>query len=571
MKLLFPLLISLLSVNLAFGNHSGKVVYKTYVNSKELKEASGTILEYADSTVKIYTDNSAVKFIPQALKEATYMDLRKQMIYKTMITRNGEIFTIKTPFSDLQKLTLKDEVSEMTIGKTRYKCKKAEVVLFSNRIEMWYTDQCEIKGSPSPRSGVPGGLVLKFVRNGNYALIASEIKMNKGRNPKTLLPESFGTFVNESEYYAKSVENYITTVNVFNNDQICWGWEKENPKEEVLNEVYHFVNGTVIGKKMKLPKVGSDYNVFAELTQYSNGDAYDRTGSIFIIPMDKKENFLEALKKGKKVLPVYKSGDEEYQGVVKTETFNPLIELVRFFTPFGVRHFNEKRSVSGVEWEDAAYFKQDISDLRTVLEGEVWVGAFIGNYDKGGHKISLDIKYYPGEIEVQETDKSLKTQWIEPLFNTLNVLESDGQNYGTMFNNDSLTVSFVVPDSLKSLMFRYISTGHGGWGNGDEFVQKLNSIIVDNKLEYSYIPWRTDCGTYRKFNPASGNFWNGMSSSDGSRSGWCPGTTTNPVYVDFSHLKPGKHVLKIAIPIGAREGTSFSSWNVSGVLIGENK
>jgi hypothetical protein len=48
-----------------------------------------------------------------------------------------------------------------------------------------------------------------------------------------------------------------------------------------------------------------------------------------------------------------------------------------------------------------------------------------------------------------------------------------------------------------------------------------------------------------------------FSSSDLSRSNWCPGTTTNPVYIPLD-LKPGKHVLKIAIPLGKSEGTSFS-------------
>jgi GLPGLI family protein len=565
------LLLPILSANLAFGSPSGKVFYKTFVNSKEVKESAKTIVEYADSTVKIYSDNSKVKFIPQAVKEATYMDLRKQMIYKVMTTKDGSVYTIKTPFSDLQKLTLKDELTDIIVGKTTYKCKKAEVVLFSNKMELYYTDQLPLKGTPSPRTGIPGGLVLKFVRNGSYELVASEIQLNKSKTVTSLLPQNLGTFVSDAEYYAKSVDNYITTVHVFDNEQICWGWDKPNPKDDQLNEVYHFVNGTVIAKKVTLPKTGPDYTVYAELTQYSNGDAYDRTGSVFIIPMDKKQSFLDGLKNGKDVLPKYKTQDDEYQGVVQSESFSPLLELMRFYTPFGIRHFNDKRAVVGMNWENATYYKQDISELRSKLEGDVWIGTFIGNYDKGGHKVSLDIKYYPGEMEVRENVKPVQGPWIEPLFNTLNVMEAAGQTYGTMFKNDSLTVSFVVPEGLKNLMFRYLSTGHGGWENGDEYVQKRNSIFVDDKLEYSYIPWRTDCGTYRKFNPASGNFWNGISSSDGSRSGWCPGTTTNPVYVDLSHLKPGKHTMNVAIPLGPREGTSFSSWNVSGVLFGIRK
>jgi hypothetical protein len=45
--------------------------------------------------------------------------------------------------------------------------------------------------------------------------------------------------------------------------------------------------------------------------------------------------------------------------------------------------------------------------------------------------------------------------------------------------------------------------------------------------------------------------------------------TTNPVYVDLGNLPAGNHTVQIKIPQGAPEGTSFSSWNVSGVLLGE--
>ena len=150
-------------------------------------------------------------------------------------------------------------------------------------------------------------------------------------------------------------------------------------------------------------------------------------------------------------------------------------------------------------------------------------------------------------------------------------MEMAGQNYGRFFRTDSLTVSFDVPEGTEQLTLRYITTGHGGWDNGDEFVPKANTILIDGQVRYIYTPWRCDCGAYRVLNPASGNFWNGLSSSDYSRSGWCPGTATQPTYFDLSDLKPGRHTLTVAIPQGAPEGGSFSAWNVSGVLVGTKK
>jgi len=86
---------------------------------------------------------------------------------------------------------------------------------------------------------------------------------------------------------------------------------------------------------------------------------------------------------------------------------------------------------------------------------------------------------------------------------------------------------------------------------------------------FKFVPWRTDCGTYRLSNPASGNFKNGLSSSDLSRSNWCPATLTTPEFIPLSHLKPGKHIIKVVIHQGEDEGNSFNHWNVSGVLTGE--
>ena len=149
-------------------------------------------------------------------------------------------------------------------------------------------------------------------------------------------------------------------------------------------------------------------------------------------------------------------------------------------------------------------------------------------------------------------------------------MEMAGQDYPTMFNSDKgVEVEFTLTKDLKNAQLRYITTGHGGWGAGDEFVPKENSIYLDGKLAHAFTPWRTDCGSYRLFNPASGNFEDGLSSSDLSRSNWCPGTITNPVYINLGNLNAGKHTIQVKIPQGAPEGSSQSFWNVSGVLLGQ--
>jgi hypothetical protein len=326
-----------------------------------------------------------------------------------------------------------------------------------------------------------------------------------------------------------------------------------------------FANGTIIIKKVKVPEIKKGNRIFVDVTEQSNGDAYDRTGSVFLIPTDKNISFLDGLKNGAKALPIYENGNgEKYQGVIRTENYAPLLELMRFFTPFGVKQFNTLQLKNKV-WQDSVYYRQDISEMLPALSNkEVWIGMNIGNYDNGGHKASLNISIHP------EEENKPKNTWLLPLFNTNNVMEMAGQQYATMFNTEKgLEVTFDVPEGFKNFKLRYITTGHGGWENGDEFVPKKNTILVDEKEVFAFMPWRTDCGSYRLSNPASGNFSDGLSSSDLSRSNWCPGTVTNPIYIDLGNLSPGKHTIQIKIPQGKPEGSSFSSWNVSGCLIGE--
>ena len=42
---------------------------------------------------------------------------------------------------------------------------------------------------------------------------------------------------------------------------------------------------------------------------------------------------------------------------VATGDYQPPVELLRFITPFGVRHFNDQVTVRGIAWEDSAVYR----------------------------------------------------------------------------------------------------------------------------------------------------------------------------------------------------------------------
>ena len=438
-----------------------------------------------------------------------------------------------------------------------YPCKKVETSINSNKIEVWYTDKLGVKGAPS-ELGQDLGLVLEVIRNGNTRTFATKVEKVK-TIPEQLKLKGSEKRYDELSYKDLIWKNRFVQLPIFQKERIRFSDDTKS------DSILRFANGTVIVKKVKIPKIKASDHVFVQLVEQSKGDAYDRTGSVFIIPANKAQSFLDGMKNGMSTLPKYENGNgKSYQGVVRTATFEPIVELMRFFTPFGVKQFNYLQLKDKV-WQDSVLYRQDVSELAGMLsEQEVYVGAFIGNYDKNGHEVSVELTIHPG-FEAGSEAILKKTM---SLFTTTNVMEMGGQEYGSMFDKDKgLTLSFCLDQDAKNVQLRYITTGHGGWGNGDEFVPKENRIFLNDTLLFKYTPWRNDCGSYRLSNPASGNFATGLSSSDLSRSNWCPGTVTPPIYIDLGDLKAGDYKIQVQIPQGAPEGTSFSSWNVSGTLL----
>lgn len=543
---------------------SGTVEYATLRHKQVVSEGGKLMLQYADGVAKLWRDQSGRDLIDEVPVQADFLDFNNGTVVRQAAFMNGDHYYTRSAFQSLEHFKA-EGAPEKILG---MECQRYVGISFSNKIELWVAKGAGLKGSPMLGFTFADGLVLRYVRNDNAGWEATAINFDKkGKKPAALLPANLGTQTTDVDFNNRVANAFVKTVPVFTRQQVNWTDGIENPKGEYTDSLYRFAGGSVVVKRVKLPEVPDGTTVYVELTEQSNGDAYDRTGSVFVIPVDKKHSFLEGMEKGVKALPQYTSKEgKTYQGIAMNSEFNPLIELMRFFTPFGVHHFNDKRDV-GIQWNDSVFYKEEVTELLPVLRGEVWIGVFVGNYDGGGHRVSLNVKYY---LNDQEKPKApAKKYWIQPVFNTTNVLEMAGQEYGTMFRTDTLKVDFEVPKGVKNVMFRYLTTGHGGWGGGDEYVPKKNELWIDGQPFFHFTPWRVDCGTYRASNPASGNFWNGITSSDGSRSGWCPGTVSHPYFTWPDSLDPGKHSISVWVPLGETDGGMFSAWNVSGVFIGE--
>jgi hypothetical protein len=479
----------------------------------------------------------------------TFLDYSENRSLRRAELPSGEVISTSTPFEIGKNLKVLREETYLGLPCTVYRTS-----VNSNTIDIWATTAVSYKGTPQPNVGVPEGLVLRVVRNGDTVQEATVLTPLK--SAPSIWADNWGTELESYDYQYRINQSGVITVSVFDQQPIRFDGSSlsDNLSDNVC---YSAGGGTIIMKKVKLPDNVADRDVFAELVQYSAGDAYDRTGSVFMIPTDKAQSFIDAMRDLNSV-PSFKSGDTDYHGLVSTPKYQVPMELMRFFTGFGVRKFNHNR-VPGQDWVDSVLYKTDITALSERLVGEVWVGAYIGNWDAEGHRVSLRLKYYP--------DEDRYVYHTIPLFNTVNYLEQAGQPYPLFLLDDTLTVKFTLTEAAPNARLYYLTTGHGGWSNGDEFNQKPNTISLDGNKVITFVPWREDCATYRNNNPCSGNYSNGLSSSDLSRSNWCPGTVTNPEYIYLGDLEAGEHTITVQIPQGAPEGGSNSYWCLSGTLI----
>ncbi len=548
--LLTTIIVFLFNLTIIAQNDTYKIYYYNFSEGSRIED-SEYIMTYK---------NDIVYLSPEGATTRRFIDYPNNRNVSILKYKNNNYIKFIS-FDSLPEPVFKDE-TDTVLG---YECKLATYKVFSNNIDVWYTENAAFKGAPySTYLPSVKAAVLKVVVNGNRVIKADSLVLVDDKSDLTF-PVKDAVNLSDAEFEELTILSRYNSINIFNNDTVNFDpdhWE-DNPYNK-KTQVYHYSKGAVILKKIKVPEeIKQGAFVYAQLECASAGDAYDRTGSVFIVPDDETANvcMLDAFKNGVVDLPEYSDNNgRKYQGFLYNGDYSPPIEIMRFFTSFGAGHFNNKRVINNYPWNEMASYKSEITSVFPVNYDSLWIGLFIGNYDKGGHRVSLKLDVYPSGADSTEIDRHILS-----LFNTVNIMEMSGQEYGRLFKSDTLEVEFTI-DTCKNITLFYTTTGHGGWGGGDEFNPKLNQILLDGKELFSIVPWRTDCATYRLLNPASGNFSNGLSSSDFSRSNWCPGTLTPPYIINIDHLNKGSHIIQVIIDQGDDSGGSFNHWSISGIL-----
>ena len=197
-------------------------------------------------------DNNIAYLSKESDQNQEFIDFDKGLIVDIIKYKN-DIYKTVEDFKSLPKPTSSSE-TEKILG---YICEKAVFKAFSNTIEVWYTTKAPAKGSPYKNYLPKDGLVLKIKINGNTRLIAGSIK-EISKNTRLKYPYDKAIEISRSEYRELQIKSRYITIPVFDKQQINFESDISNQAFDQLNTTYRFSKGTVILKKISLPKINKE-------------------------------------------------------------------------------------------------------------------------------------------------------------------------------------------------------------------------------------------------------------------------------------------------------------------------
>ncbi len=345
-------------------------------------------------------------------------------------------------------------------------------------------------------------------------------------------------------------------------------------------EVKSLQKGRLVYKKIDVQDFPEGSDVRIKVTLKSAGDRWDKTGSCFVVTDEELISIL-AISEGERTFPKNSGIDGGNFGIRKTNEYEPVIELLRFITPFGVGHFSQeadahRKPVYIPEWAEEVKWERDISQLLQLVDNSFYIGIWIDSWTKEGYVLDLSLHY---------SNRPKKQVRTKSLINTVSYV--DGQSLPAFFDTSALDQDFSFDKPVKNVKLHYTTSGHGGHSGGDEFSKRSNRLILNDELLMDFIPWRNDCASFRRFNPSSG-VWlkkdsatyidfeakkykvkqieERIASSDLSRSNWCPGSVVDPIIVELGDMRAGDHKMRIEIDASPAEKNKYNHWLVSAYL-----
>lgn len=195
-------------------------------------------------------------------------------------------------------------------------------------------------------------------------------------------------------------------------------------------------------------------------------------------------------------------------------------EIGRYITPYGKNNAQVDRG-----------FEIDVTDFKSLLQGNVEMRAYIEVWGSDGWLLSVDFDYIEGTPDYQYYAISRLIQY--------NANSLEGVIYGEDASAFDLTKSAQIPANAQATSLRTIITGWGHATPNDvggrpcaEWCFRTHDVKINGANTFSHYMGPIGCAS-NPVQPQGGN-WNQ------DRAGWCPGMAV-PVRVDnFTNAMAGQ-------------------------------
>ena len=273
-----------------------------------------------------------------------------------------------------------------------------------------------------------------------------------------------------------------------------------------------------------------DLNVFIKACC----DNYDRIGNINIAFVEK--------------------GAESYD-----PDATPRIEIGRFITPF----MNMNKEPNTVPYAYEVNYLSNLlrdADLRAKhdlwLEFELFGIPYAANTQIAGCAGRNDV--FAGTLEFSTNEPAgpthgnilvpiviKKPEYIGNNLNNYNEAATD------TLGKTVKTYTYTVPEKVADAQLVLITSNHGANANGEEYNRRNHFVYVDGELVLTYVPGRTSCEPFRKYNTQANGIYGYSKMPDlvwQSFSNWCPGDVIDNRIINLGAYEAGKHTVTITVP-----------------------
>jgi len=230
-----------------------------------------------------------------------------------------------------------------------------------------------------------------------------------------------------------------TFVDIFESNYIHFSGDAQN-NTEIFNELD---NGRILSKQVEIPQFSKPVQITALLDIDTDGDPWDRAGSINLnIP-----------------------------GMAE-------IELIKFITGYGGH----------------SVLEVDITLLAPLLRDTITVKAFVDTWVQKGWVFDFSLRFI-------ESDSVSPTSWA------FGVMHNPGMTRAQINEAKPVFPINIPPDPERVMLTYYVSGHCTDGRGADEFESKNNVIAIDNNEIHRYKPWRSDCENFAEQNGGGGTYW----------------------------------------------------------------